>query len=251
MTTSKSYFPRKFPGHPGDCMRLGTPEETCWGRVTYSTTHQGLCCEGHHAKVYRPEIVFDFSNVVETQDGKPLEEDPEDAKQAMADADRDLRFQTMAERGKGPHPCWSKLSDVLLRAVASMLGDGARDSMNKDTVNRDLQQMRSDVLWQIEQRQIPWPEGYYDLHLAPDWHGVINSRDPAYTDPIPEKDLQMDMGALTDRDLLLLYGAAGMVADFSCLERGARQVCMSLFYDTKAALESRGIVLEWLFDLDE
>ena len=257
MKAHKGYTPRSFPGHPGDCLHLENEDEPCWGGVTYSGHQKALACEGHQKEGYKeaPPWLTDpaaWAVVLEQRFQEIRDaEARKDQEEAIREVDWQNRGDTIAKEGKGPHSCWANLSDVMLLAITSMFEACYPDSYHKVTVTQDLYRVRADLLWECEQRQLTYPKGYYDLELAPKWTGTIDSRNPAYHSPLSEEQLTIDLSTLSDRDLQLLYGCSAEVVDYSCLERGARQLCMSLWSATEKAVVSRGLELLFLFDLDE
>ena len=262
MTASKSYSPRTFPGHPGDCILI-SESEPCWGRVTYCRFRGALACEGHQKVMYVPEPLKSKDPAAWT--AKVLAEAKEriilkEQQEALKEVEWQNRGDTLAKEGQGPHPCWSKLSDVMLLGTTSMLGAGAQDRLSKDSVRKDACRMYADAMWECEQRQLTYPRGYYEIKLATRQKVVYEpEHDPANWGldcddtevvDIPEEQMDIDLTVLTDRELTILYGCAGQVVDYSGLERGARQVCMLVWYDTEKLMKTRGLRREFLFDLE-
>ena len=268
---SESYAPRNFPGHPGDCIELGGIGE-CWGGVQGSS--RGLTCEGHNGPIYRNEPTeADFARCREETRKADMENRL--ARQAMfakwrislSDEEwRDQRWTPetwdthqanrwfrpfLDEPLPQPGPFWENLSTPVLCCCFSMVGEGIQVGDAGDDVIPHLQNLGRQAIAMVQKLRIPLPVGAYSLEIAPKWEGPIvwGWRDHPYNNPFPAKDLTLNLGVLSDMDLHLLYGCGAVVVDFSCLERGTRQVSMHVWHETEKELERRGIEPEFLMEL--
>jgi len=235
-----------------DCLMLGDIEgQTCWGLVRFSS-HGCYLCEGHRSPPdYRPEPV-------------PLTED-EKAALAASEATRKRSLEEQREARRWFRPIeaelkagaeipiglfWSSVSDVMLSCLHSAIGEPIMiRSYIHDAILGELDRLGRIVTAEVYRRGLPWPDSFYQLQLAPPWVGVIYSRDPAYTDPIPVEDLALPFQHLPTSELHLLYGVAAHCVDYSCLERGTRQAIMHLWHHTEAELKRRETTPTFLIDL--
>lgn len=239
------------------CDRLGE-DDGCWGDVRM--TGHGYRCEGHRkASGYIEEPVpLTAEQILENARKR---EEAEAKKEAEYQASRWFR-PLMNELPSAADEFYSKLSDTMLAAVFSMIGEGIRVGDGNDTSNRILREMGRNALAEVGHRKLDWPKGYYALKLAPEWDDMAGGHRriwpmqhtekgmKGYHSPFDEETLALDLSLLSNDDLMVLYGCAAQVVDYSCLERGARQVCMSVWDDTEKELKRRGLRPEFLMDWD-
>lgn len=257
-----------------DCVMLGELEEQpCWGIVRFSK-HECYLCEGHRTPPdYKPEAPKPTAN--------ELEERRQQAQEAV-EAEERAWAAAVAEWGVPRPPVgshwtlarwvehqasrwfrpllegidqvgvgffWTDLSDVLLVFLHSSIGEGIRCGDGSEAVNKGLLAMGRQATAEVRRRKLVWPEGAYDLELAPEWTGIIDTRNPQYTDPFGPKVLQLGFHHLSAQEVQLLYGCAAVVADFSTLERGVRQCVMYVCHETERELEKREVPITFLMDL--
>lgn len=244
-------------GQGRDCVRLGTPNEPCWGPVQGSS--RGLECQGHlGGGAYRSP-----ADILAAQ-RKAIEEAEQVALRKAEEKQR-LREKWEAERWFRPHieratalphdPWWAALSEPVLKMVFSMIGEGIRcGCMDKTDIEALLVEAGIPAIAEVQRRGYDWPVGAYELQLAPN----LDQDDPTLVvdgmrrriQPFPEDLVQVDLKNLPDLDLRLWFGCAAHVADYSMLERGTRQTIMALYHQTGKELERRGLPHEFLFDLE-
>jgi len=151
------------------------------------------------------------------------------------------------------HPFFQGLSDVTLAAVFSMIGEGVTVGDATDRAKEPLWAMAHLAVREVMDRKVDWPVGYYNLTLAPEWDPMrpihLGNRDHAYYNPFDADTLTMDLTLLADDHLMVLYGAGAQVVDYSCLERGARQVGEHVWLAASEELKRRGLepvfLMEW------
>lgn len=235
-----------------NCTQFGVvPGQPCWGEV--QGTSRGLECHGHHGgEGYKPEPTA-TDIIRERQEAKR-----QALKAAVDEADRkhqahlqwDARrwFRCLLDQLPAePSEWWATLSDPVLQMVFSMIGEGVA-VLDKDP--SALQQVGLPAIAEVQRRGLEWPEGAYELKLAPRLtkHDISGGEDSRYYTPFSEKELAVDLTALTDEAVTLWYGCAAHVMDYSMLERGSRQVVSHLWHATEAELERRGLPLKFLGD---
>lgn len=146
---------------------------------------------------------------------------------------------------------WQKLSEQVLQAVFSMIGEGLRVGDAKPPIRFLLEEMGAEAIAEVSRRKLPWPVGYYQLQLAPEWEGGtihLGHRDDPYYNPFAEDVLAIDLSLLSMEQVQALYGCAAQVVDYSCLERGARQVGEAIYHAAYAFLKEKGETPRFLFD---
>jgi hypothetical protein len=152
-------------------------------------------------------------------------------------------------------PFWGGVSDVVLKALFSMVGEGITVGMATEPALVVLWELGHQAAAEVQRRGLDWPEGYYDLTLAPEWDSfrpiMIGDRGHAYYNPFPPEELVLPHDTLSDDHLLALLGCAGQVEDYSCLERGARQLSGHIYNVLGAEQKRRGIPFEWLMDWED
>jgi hypothetical protein len=275
-TKSASYQSRA----KADCIMLGDIEgQTCWGIVRVSKL-QCYLCEGHRVPPdYREEPTaltedelakrrLEIEEQVKAEDlakaaaieewGVPM--DDEDwlrggwtaARWSQYQANRWFRpfMPSIGDVGVGMF--WRGTTDVMLTFLHSVIGDGLRVSAEArpTAVDDRLLGMGRQATAELVRRKVPFPDDCYALRLAEPWDGVHDHRNPKYTDPFGERLLVMQFHHLSDKELQLLWGCAYIVADFSGLERGTRQVVMHVFHETGGELKNRDLKETSLDKLD-
>jgi len=253
----ESYEPRNVGGGSViDCEKLGIQYEACWGVVTM--TPCGYRCRGHHS----PSVYIVEPTPLSTEEVKRrIEEHQKEtaARKAVEKAEWEARRWFRAIENNLPEtiePFWAKLSNPMLCALFSMVGEGLMIGWGTDGAVRILWQLGPQVAAEVKRRGLDWPPGYYSIQLAPEWKepGIyigVPSPSPSpfpYHTPFTDEELALDLALLSDAHLHALYGCASQVVDYSSLERGARQVCMDVYTRTRKALDSRGINPEFLMD---
>jgi len=247
-STKNSYRPRNIGTSVIHCDRVGE-DGGCWGTVRM--TGHGYRCEGHRkASGYieepKPLTAAEIAEIRRQAEEKKAKE------KAEWEAKRWFRGH---EHSVEEHPFVQGLSLPVLAAVFSMLGEGIRVGGGNERVTAAIWNLARPTITEVKRRRFEWPVGYYELRLAPEWDG-FGSRFSAstvtgthsYYNPFDEDTLAMDLSLLDDRDLMVLYGCATQVVDYSCLERGARQVGEHIWHETEAELKRRGIKPEFLMD---
>lgn len=262
MSKSKSYRSRAN----ADCVVMDAVEDQpCWGIVRFSSLGHYLC-EGHRtppdyvaeiseeeraAKAAEAEITAQSTRTSREATAARLNVAVPLGVLAMSDeqwatwvAHEEARWfrASLANIENTPTGLfWSDLSDVMLLFLHSAIGDGLRCGDGKPPVNERLQVLGLRATAEIYRRKLQWPEGAYDLILAPEWIDVGR-----YTAPFGDKVLRLGFHHLSDNEVELLYGCAAVVADFSCLERGVRQCVMHVLEATEAELRRREVEAEFL-----
>lgn len=216
-----------------DCVVLdAVDDQPCWGVVRFSS-HEVYLCEGHRSPPdYRSE---------------PVPPTPEELAQAQALREAEAKTAEKAyEAARWFRPFltdidtvpvsqfWASLSPVLLTFLHSALGEALRlSSTNPDPAElAGLQRLGKEATAEVHRRNLSWPDEAYDLDLG--------------GGPFGERALRLYLDLLPDIDVQLLYGTAALVMDFSCLERGVRQVVDHVYRATTARLEQRGINPQFL-----
>jgi hypothetical protein len=243
----ESYCPRKMgAGVQIDCEKLGTPLETCWGEVTM--TSSGYRCRGHRSpKLYLTKPVAPTPEEIEQR--KKTAEEAKAKRKAAWEACRWFR-PLLDDLPLAPDPFYAGLSNPVLSAVFSMIGEGLSASDTRAVAAGVIRAMGRHVAAEVAHRGLPWPLGYYDLKLATEWDGPIGSPSlvPGYHTPFTDVELALDLSLLSDDHLHALYGCAAQVEDYSCLERGARQVADHVYQETNREGQKRGLRLLFLMD---
>jgi len=240
-----------------DCCMLGELEEQpCWGVVRYSS-HGVYLCEGHSTPPdYRVEPV-PLSNEAVRQ---LIEEREQVTAREAAEREKAYQagrwFRPLLELGLddvGVGLFWTDVSDLMLTFLHSIIGDGLQCGDGNEAVNTALMAVGHQATAEVHRRGLDWPNGCYQLQLAPEVDGYISPGLPGgkeYHEPFGEKVLELHLHHLSDRALHLLYGCAAVVVDFSGLERGTRQCSMHVYAAMGNELARRGEGETLLMDLD-
>ena len=240
-----------------DCTQISNKSEACLGTVRGS--RQGMTCEGHRGGgPYRsPEDVEREQLVLRERSLKMAEEVAQAAK-ARAIADEARRwFRPHIESAKvvPSSSWWSAMPDHLLKMVFSMLGEGVGgiwDSRDQPLKAR-VEACGLPAIAEILRRKMAWPEGAYQLALAPK-KGKISTMLPKLRGgrqaTFSAEDLHLDLSPIDDDTLLIWHGCAAQVVDYSALDWGTRQVSNFLYDATQAELHTRGIQPQFLLDIE-
>lgn len=237
MNKSSSYRARAM----ADCIVLGeVVGQTCWGVVRYSPLNVYLC-EGHR----KPPDYLTEPTPKTAEEWAQIKAETE----AKAASDREIREAARWFRPLIPEvsnlpvsPFWSALSAVMLSFLHSGLGEVhcSSDVSEKESLRR----LGGEATAEILRRKLPWPDPAYTLALAGETEEAVHSE--AYSNPFGSRALALPLDLLPDTDVQLLYGVAAHVADYSCLERGVRQVVSRVLCATRDHLCAKGLDPQFL-----
>jgi hypothetical protein len=251
MSSSPSYNQRCYREH---CNRYGaSKDEPCWGDVFGSS--RGLECKGHAGGKYTREL-----NAEEIEMARQ-EAERQRLAAAIAKADEDERqrqkweanrwFRSLIERAPVESTLWWKmLPEPVLKMVFSMIGDGITVGGASQAVITALEEAGLPAIAEVQRRGLDWPVGPYDLELDPNPDLALPKRHRGIYRPFADRDLAFDLTVLSNRELILWYGCAAQVVDYSMLEQGTRQVVSHLWHILEAECERRGLDLVYLFDME-
>ena len=254
-----SYHLYQNRGAGRDCIRFGNPKEPCWGSVQGSS--RGLECHGHfgggsyqipdnRTAAFAEKLKRDIRENQERR-LKEIEE------KKLQEEARWFRPYIQRASKLEPDPWWQGISDPLLKFIFSMFGEGLRCGWIGPPSSKwgpILVEAALPAIAEVIRRHLEFPVGAYELRLVPeDCDGVpLCSLSIGWNpEPLNAQDLVIDLSVLSDVYLQLWHGCAGQVMDYSCLERGTRQVVTVLYDKTRVELERRGLECLCLFDLPE
>ncbi len=246
----------KNRGFGFDCVRFGLdPKEPCWGGVQGSS--RGLECKGHQGgSGYQTPADIQEKWKEATRQARLAEKlRKQEEKEAGEKRENERWFRPLLDRASQvePTPFWTSLSDHVLKMVFSMFGDGLRsmDDTDDDWIifEKVFHQVALPAIAEVARRNIKWPVGAYQLKLAPKPRASEIKRQPGFVRVFFHKSLEFDLTQLSNRELHIWHGCAAHVVDFSCLERGVREVILHLDSVTSKELVRRGQEPTLLFDL--
>jgi hypothetical protein len=215
---------------------------------------RGLECEGHLGGKYIPEPTPE-QVAWALEDAKRLVAEQKASKEKF-DRQQEEKYQRnrwfrpleklIKLRAIIPDPWIQEMSDPVLLCVFSMIGDGVF-AVNEQWREFELRDLGLPIVAEVIRRGLEFPEGGYELKLAP-WFD--DRWVPNREDPFKPEQLKVDLTYLSNRELQLWEACCAWVVDYSTLEAGTRQVIMSLCDSLQKELERRKVPSEFLLDFE-
>jgi len=239
-----------------NCRQLDNEAEPCWGLVQGSS--RGIECKGHWGggPYMSPEaVVRELATAKAAAERAAAEKAvEEERKAAEREANRWFRKHIDAAGKLPSNPWWVQLSEPMLNMVFSMIGEGINSLWHEheQATRAALEEAGLPAIAEVQRRGLDWPVGAYELKLAPQRRESViitpDARD--YWTEFDGDVLDIDLTNMPNHELMLWYGCAAHVVDYSMLERGVRQIIMHLYCVTNNELRRRKLQPTYLFDLE-